>query len=84
MGIVSCLNPYNGSSNNRKQICASLPPTKKFFSRYVPKLLGSSILNLERVGTTKPTRSSGTDGIYDTQRGRSEDGLVTGQVDELC
>jgi hypothetical protein len=150
VGVVSYLNSCNDFSNSRKQICASVPPTKKFFSLNIPKLLGSSILsqsrtaashpskgthtanpnnshqgedvelgithagtnlqpheaktsedsfrveviantlnfdgthssyaveNLERVGTAKSSRSKCTDGIYDTQRGKSDDELVIG------
>jgi hypothetical protein len=147
VGVVSYLNSCNDFSDSRKQIGASVPPTRKFFSRYIPKLLGSSILsqsrtaashpskgthksnpnyshqgedlelgithagpnlqpheakssedslrvealanaldfesthssyaveNMERVGTAKSCRSDGTDGIYDTQRGESDDEL---------
>ena len=150
VGVVSYFNSCNDSSNNRKQICASVPPTKKFFSRYIPKLLGSSILsrsktaashpskgthtsnpnnshqredlelrithagpnlqpheaktsedslgaeaiantlnsdgtqsgyifeNLERVGTARSSRSGGIDGIYNAERGESDDELVIG------
>jgi hypothetical protein len=50
VGIVS-LFPTPSNAFLTKQICASLPATKQFFNRYVPKLLGSSFLSHARAST---------------------------------
>jgi hypothetical protein len=57
LGAVSNLNSYNDLPNT-KQICTSLPPTKTFFSRYIPKLLGSSIIHESK--TTATNTKKGT------------------------
>jgi hypothetical protein len=59
VGVVSNLISIKDFSNNRKQICASVPPTKKFFSRYVPKLLGSSIFS-PKTPTSNPSDGTST------------------------
>ena len=58
LGVVGDLNSYYDFSNT-KQICASVPPTRKFFSRYNPKLLGSSIIYGSK--STAINRSKNTD-----------------------
>jgi hypothetical protein len=53
VGIVS-LFPIPSYFSPTMQICGSLPTTKQFFNRYVPKFMGSSILSHVKA----PTRLS--------------------------
>jgi hypothetical protein len=77
VGVVSYLHSCDDFSNTRKQICASVPPTKKFFSRYVPKLLGSSILSRSKTAASNPSKGTQASNANNSYRAELEMGITS-------
>jgi hypothetical protein len=73
IGIVSSsLQSYSTarSSLSQSQLCASIPATKPFFTRYVPQLLDSKFsMRFLSKGTSDPSGSNGSSNLSRSARG---------------